>query len=225
MALLADASSISPGGRTEPFGPAPTIAGAANSPRRPSVSAQLQALIRMKILADFFPILLFFITFKLYDIYAATIVAIVATAVQVAYVWFRTRRVEPTHIITLVLIIVFGGATLYFKDEMFIKWKPTVVNWLFGLAFLLSQLFGSRTLIERMLGGKISLPPPVWRRLNLMWVLFFIVLGGVNVFVLYTVDTATWVNFKLFGLLGLTFLFVLLQSIYLARYAPEQDKE
>jgi intracellular septation protein len=179
----------------------------------------------MKILADFFPILLFFITFKLYDIYAATIVAIVATAVQVAYVWFRTRRVEPTHIITLVLIIVFGGATLYFKDEMFIKWKPTVVNWLFGLAFLLSQLFGSRTLIERMLGGKISLPPPVWRRLNLMWVLFFIVLGGVNVFVLYTVDTATWVNFKLFGLLGLTFLFVLLQSIYLARYAPEQDKE
>ncbi|MFO1418738.1 MAG: septation protein A [Methylotetracoccus sp.] len=179
----------------------------------------------MKILVDFFPILLFFITFKLYDIYAATMVAIAATVVQVAYVWIRKRKVEPMHLITLVLIVVFGGATLYLKDEMFIKWKPTVLNWLFGVAFLASQMFGERTLIERMLGGNVSLPAPVWRRLNLMWMVFFVILGAINLFVVYSFDTATWVNFKLFGLIGLTMLFVVLQSLYLARYIPDPDGE
>lgn len=179
----------------------------------------------MKILVDFFPILLFFITFKFYDIYAATMVAIAATVVQVAYVWIRKRKVEPMHLITLVLIVVFGGATLYLKDEMFIKWKPTVLNWLFGVAFLASQMFGERTLIERMLGGNVTLPAPVWRRLNLMWMVFFVIIGAINLFVVYSFDTATWVNFKLFGLIGLTMLFVVLQSLYLARYIPDSDGE
>jgi intracellular septation protein len=180
---------------------------------------------RMKFLVDFFPILLFFVTFKLYDIFLATVVAIVATAVQVGLVWSTKRKVEPTHLITLVLIVVFGGATLYFKDELFIKWKPTVVNWLFGAGFLLSQVLGSRTVIERMLGGNIELPRSVWRRLNLMWAAFFIAMGFINLFVVYTFDTETWVNFKLFGLLGLTLLFVVFQSIYLSRYISEPDKE
>lgn len=179
----------------------------------------------MKILFDFFPILLFFIGFKLYDIYVATMVAIVATAVQVGVVWFRTRKVEPTHLITLALIVVFGGATIYFKDELFIKWKPTVVNWLFGFAFLLSQWFGDRTLVERMMGASVQLPSTIWRRLNLLWTLFFITLGFANLFVVYTFDTETWVNFKLFGLLGLTVLFAIGQSIYLSRYIIEPEQE
>lgn len=179
----------------------------------------------MKILFDFFPILLFFIGFKLYDIYVATMIAIVATAVQVGVVWFRTRKVEPTHLITLALIVVFGGATIYFKDELFIKWKPTVVNWLFGVAFLFSQWFGDRPLVERMMGASVQLPPGVWRRLNMLWTLFFMALGFANLFVVYTFDTETWVNFKLFGLLGLTVLFAVGQSIYLSRYIIEPEQE
>lgn len=179
----------------------------------------------MKILFDFFPILLFFIAFKLFDIYVATMVAIAATVVQVAVAWVRTRKIEPIHIITLALIVVFGGATIYFKDELFIKWKPTVVNWLFGLAFLLSQLFGSRTFVERMMGGSVQLPGNIWRRLNVMWTVFFITLGCVNLVVVYTFDTDTWVNFKLFGLLGLTLLFAIGQSVYLSRYVIEPEKE
>jgi len=111
------------------------------------------------------------------------------------------------------------------KDELFIKWKPTVLNWLFGIAFLASQFFGKRTLIERMLGTQIELPGLVWRRLNLGWTFFFVAMGGVNLFVVYHFSTETWVNFKLFGLLGLTFLFVVAQSIYLSRFLPEPKPE
>ncbi len=179
----------------------------------------------MKLLFDFFPILLFFLAYKLYDIYAATLVAIAASCVQVTFAWFSTRRVEPMHLVTLVLIIVFGGLTLILKDELFIKWKPTVVNWLFGLAFLASQLFGRRTLIERMMRNNLALPGAIWRRLNLSWALFFLVLGGVNLFVVYTFDTDTWVNFKLFGMLGLTLVFVIIQSFYLSRYMIEAKTE
>lgn len=179
----------------------------------------------MKLLFDFFPIVLFFVTYKVADIYAATLAAIGASFVQVGYTWFRTRKVEPMHVVSLVLIIVFGGATLLLKDELFIKWKPTVLNWLFAMVFLASQVVGERPLIQRMLGSQLELPESVWRRLNLGWTLFFLVLGGVNLFVLYTFDTETWVNFKLFGMLGLTFLFVVLQSLYLSRYLPEPKLE
>jgi len=179
----------------------------------------------MKLLFDFFPILLFFITYKFYDIYAATAVAIAASFIQVGISWFKTRKIEPMHIITLLIIVVFGGLTLYLQDEMFIKWKPTVINWLFGVAFLASQIFGERTFIERMMSTNLTLPKPVWRRLNLSWAVFFIVLGGVNLFVMYTYDTETWVSFKLFGMLGLTFVFVLLQSVYLSRHIPEPNPE
>lgn len=179
----------------------------------------------MKLLFDFFPVLLFFITYKFFDIYAATAVAIVASFLQVGISWFRTHKVEPMHLVTLLIIAVFGGATLYLQDELFIKWKPTVINWLFGIALLASQVFGERTIIERMLSANITLPQSVWRRMNLSWALFFLVLGGVNLFVLYTFDTDTWVNFKLFGILGLTFVFVLAQSFYLSRHIPEPNPE
>ena len=179
----------------------------------------------MKLLFDFFPIILFFGAYKLYGIYVATTVAIVATIGQVGYTWIKRRKVENMHWITLVLIVVMGGLTLYLQDEQFIKWKPTLINWLFGLAFLGSQFIGKKPFVERMMAGNIELPSPVWKRLNLSWATYFITLGCVNLYVIYNFDTDTWVNFKLFGMLGLTLTFVVLQAIYLSKYMPETETE
>jgi intracellular septation protein len=179
----------------------------------------------MKLLFDFFPILLFFIAYKTNGIFVATTVAIGATILQVAFSWIKHRQVETMHWITLVLIIVFGGATLLLQDEMFIKWKPTVINWLFGLAFLGSQVIGKRPLVERMISNALTLPEMIWRRLNMMWAFYFLSLGCINLYVVYNFDTETWVNFKLFGMLGLTLAFVVLQTIYLSRYIVETETE
>jgi intracellular septation protein len=175
----------------------------------------------MKLLFDFFPVLLFFIAYKFFGIYVATAVAIAATFLQVAVSWLRTRTVATMQLVTLAIIIVFGGLTLYLHDEQFIKWKPTVINWLFGAAFLASQIFGRQTAIERMLGSNLTLPQMVWRRLNLLWVVFFLGLGCANLFVMSYFDRDTWVNFKLFGILGLTVVFIVIQSVYLSRYIVE----
>ena len=172
----------------------------------------------MKILFDFFPIILFFVAFKIYGIYVATAVAIAATFIQVAYFWYKHRRFETTHIVTLVIISVFGGATLILENELFIKWKPTVLNWLFALAFIGSQFIGDKNIAQRMMGKAIILEKLIWTRLNLSWAVFFIALGFLNLFVIYNFDTETWVNFKLFGMMGLTVLFVVLQSLVLARF-------
>lgn len=179
----------------------------------------------MKFLLDFFPILLFFIAFKLYDIYVATAVAILASFAQVGWVWKKSHRVETMHLITLGLIVILGGATLLFHDETFIKWKPTLVNWAFAIAFLGSQFIGSKNLLRRLMEEHISVTAEiVWTRLNLAWVLFFITMGLVNLYVAFHFSTDTWVNFKLFGMMGLTFLFVILQSFYLAQYVvPEEE--
>lgn len=179
----------------------------------------------MKFLFDFFPVLLFFLAYKLADIYIATGVAIAATLVQCAFSWMKTRTVPTMQLVTLGVIIIFGGLTLYLHDEQFIKWKPTVINWLFGGAFLLSQVAGRRTAIERLLGANLTLPQPVWRRLNLAWVAFFFVLGAVNLYVMSHFDRDTWVNFKLFGMLGLTLVFIVLQSLYLSRYIAESTPD
>ena len=177
----------------------------------------------MKILFDFFPVLLFFVAFKLVDdptqgILLATGVAIVASIVQVALFWWKNHRVEKMHLVTLGLILVLGGLTLLLEDEMFIKWKPTAVNWLFALVFLASQFIGDRPLIRRMMESNIQLPAQIWNRLNTSWVAFFGAMGFANLYAVYNFDTNTWVNFKLFGLMGLTFAFVIAQAIYLARH-------
>lgn len=175
----------------------------------------------MKILFDFFPILLFFIAFKLYGIYTATAVAIVASFAQVGWFWLKNRRVQTMHVVTLAIIVVFGGATLLLEDEMFIKWKPTVVNWLLAAVFLGSQFIGRKTLVERFMGDNITLPTMIWGRLNLSWTAFFTLLGVANLYVVYNFDTDTWVNFKLFGMLGLTLLFMVGQGVYLSRYLSD----
>ncbi len=178
----------------------------------------------MKLLSDFFPIFLFFIAYKLYDIYVATAVIIVASVVQVSFFWFKNHRVEKMHLITLVLVLMLGGATLLLHDENFIKWKPTVVNWVFALAFLGSQFIGKKNLLQRMLDSQITVTSPqVWRNLNFAWVVFFIAMGVINLYVAFTFSLDTWVNFKLFGMMGLTFVFVIAQSFYLVRHIAHDD--
>lgn len=185
----------------------------------------------MKLFLDFLPVILFFVAYKMHDdphrgMLVATAVIIVATAVQVAITWLRNRKVERMPLVTLALVVVFGGATLLLEDEIFIKWKPTVVNWLFALAFLGSQFIGGKNLVQRMMEGSVKLPTAIWNRLNLGWVGFFLAMGVVNLWVVYNFDTDTWVNFKLFGLLGLTVLFVVAQGLYLMRHVePEPDAE
>lgn len=179
----------------------------------------------MKLLFDLFPVILFFIAYKLYDIYTATAVIIVATIFQVAYVYTRHKRVEKIHIITLVLILVLGGLTLILHDEAFIKWKPSIVNWGFALVFLGSHFIGKKPIVERMMGQAISLPDTIWIRLSWLWVLFFILSGVVNLYVAFHYDTDTWVNFKLFGLMGMTLVFILIQGIYISRYIEESDSD
>ncbi|MDX1514616.1 MAG: septation protein A [Gammaproteobacteria bacterium] len=182
----------------------------------------------MKLLFDFFPVLLFFVAFKMHEdpqqgILVATGVIIAATVVQVGITWARHRRVERMHLVTLVLVVIFGGATLVLKDEIFIKWKPTVVNWLFAAAFLASEFIGGKNLVRRMMEESVQLPDFAWRRLNLSWVVFFLLMGLLNIYVVYNFDTDTWVNFKLFGLLGLTLAFVLAQGFYLVRHMRDEE--
>jgi intracellular septation protein len=177
----------------------------------------------MKLLADLFPVILFFVAYQFYDIYVATLVAIVAAAAQVVYYKLRGRPVETVQWVTLGLLIVFGGLTLALHDPAFIKWKPTVVNWLFAAAFLLSHQFMQRGLLQRMMDHAITLPAPAWHRLNLAWVAFFVAVGLLNLYVAYNFSEAFWVNFKLFGFTGLTLLFILAQGVYLARQMQPQE--
>jgi intracellular septation protein len=179
----------------------------------------------MKFLFDFFPILLFFLAYKVYDIYVATAVAIAASFVQVGLHFARHKRVENSHLITLAILVLFGGATLLLQDEMFIKWKPSVVNWIFAIAFLGSQFIGNKTIIERMMSKSVSLPATIWLRLNMSWVIFFVALGIINLYVVYNFDTDTWVNFKLFGMMGLTIMFIIAQAIYMSRHIETSEAD
>ena len=179
----------------------------------------------MKLLFDFLPILLFFVAYKMAGIYVATAVAIAATIIQVGITWLRSRKLETMHMVSLGLIVVFGGATLWLQNPLFIMWKPTILYVLFGVAFLGSQFIGEKPLIERMMSSVLKAPPTIWQRLNLAWVLFFIASGVANIYVAYHFSEETWVNFKLFGLMGMTFVFIIGQGVYLARYAEPVPEE
>jgi intracellular septation protein len=173
---------------------------------------------------EFFPIILFFVAYKFYDIYVATSVVIVATLLQVSYSWFKHKSVRTMQWITLALLIVMGSATLYLHDEQFIKWKLSIVEWLFGLVFLGSQFIGKKPIVERMLSGSLTLPGAIWKRLNLMWAIFFISVGFINVYVMYNYTTDDWVTFKTFGVPGLMVVFILLQMALIYKHIPETKK-
>lgn len=220
----------------------------------------------MKLLYDFFPIILFYVAYKFYGIYAATTVAMVASVAQVSVNWLVKRKVEKMHLISMVLIIVMGGLTLWLKDKAFFMLKPTIINWLFAAAFTLGTVFTGKPLVQRLLNNSIELPNAVWVRLNWLWVGFFIISGLANLAFVQHYRTAEeelrtaypaitaeqleqlscdknfpeevrlpchvaaeresqWVDFKLFGLLGLTIVFILAQAFYLAKYMPEENTE
>jgi intracellular septation protein len=179
----------------------------------------------MKLLTDFLPIALFFVTFKLAGIYAATAVAIAATLLQIGWLYYRNGKVEAMQWVSLVIIVLFGGATLLFHDDMFIKWKPTVLYWLMGSALVVGHLVMKRNFLQNLMGAQIELPQEIWLRLLWAWSGFFALMGVVNLWVAFNFDLDTWVSYKLFGGMGLMLVFVLAQALYLSRYIkPDEPK-
>ncbi|KMQ79864.1 Intracellular septation protein IspA [Candidatus Burkholderia pumila] len=178
----------------------------------------------MKFLFDLFPIILFFVAFKIWGIYTATGVAIAATLVQIAWVAFCHRKVDPMLWVSLGVVTVFGGATLVLHNDTFIKWKPTTLYWLFAVALIVAQVGFRKNLIEAMMGKQIVLPHRVWGQLNVAWSVFFVLLGIVNLFVAYNFTIDQWVNFKLFGATGCLVVFIVAQSFWLAKYMKEDNQ-
>ncbi|MBU6188933.1 MAG: septation protein A [Betaproteobacteria bacterium] len=176
----------------------------------------------MKLLFDLFPVILFFAAFKLGDIYLATGIAILASIAQIGWLKIARRPVEPMQWAGLVIIVVFGGLTLILRDETFIKWKPTVLYVSLAAALAVSRWVFGRNLIEKLMGAQIQLPPAIWSRINLAWVIFFASMGALNLWVAYTFSTDVWVNFKLFGTMGLTIAFVIAQALYMSRFAEDK---
>ena len=178
----------------------------------------------MKMLFDIFPVVLFFIAFKLSDIYIATAVAIGATFAQIGWLWMRGRKVDNMLWVSLVVITVFGGATLLFKDDTFIKWKPTVLYWLFGTVLAVAGFGFKKNLVRAMMEKQVSLPDAIWNRLLTSWIVFFAVMGVLNLYVAYNFSLDTWVNFKMFGGIGLMLAFVLLQALMLSRHVQDKNE-
>jgi intracellular septation protein len=207
----------------------------------------------MKILLDFLPIILFFGTFKYAERHAdwaaafasdhlgfvvsggvvgrdeapvllATVVVIIATMLQVGYLLARRRKIDLMLWITFVLVVVLGGATVWFHNATFIKWKPSVLYWAMGLAFWISQALFKKNLLQTMIGEQVQLPRPVWQRLNFAWIAFFALMGLLNLYVAYSYSTSTWASFKAFGATGLMLAFMLAQGVYLSRHLrPDED--
>jgi intracellular septation protein len=171
----------------------------------------------MKLLLDFFPIILFFVTFKTWGIMAATAVAIAATVLQIGYLWRKNGFVEPMQWVSLGVIVVFGGATLLTQDETFIKWKPTVLYWLMGGALLVGYYVFKRNFLKQLMSARGVLLHT--------WACFFAVMGCINIWVANNYDTDTWVSFKLFGGLGLMLVFVVAQGVYMSRFIKEQPED
>lgn len=205
----------------------------------------------MKLLFDFLPIILFFVAFKVADankqaaaafatahmgfavsggvvapdvapVLLATVVVVLATLAQVALLAVRGKKIDLMLWVSLALVVVMGGLTVWLHNETFIKWKPTLLYWVMGGAFALAPLLFGKNLLKLLLGAQIELPAPVWQRLNLAWIAFFAAMGALNLWVAYNFATDTWVNFKLFGGLGLMLVFTIAQGLYLARYLPDE---
>jgi intracellular septation protein len=181
----------------------------------------------VKFLFEIFPIIIFFFAFKAYGIMAATAAAIVATILQAGWSWLRRGRIEKVMIINLAVIIILGGATLLLKDETFIKWKPTALYWAFSIILFVADLVFNKNLIKTMMGAQMSLTDALWRRVNVSWVAFFIFMGILNLYFAFNFDTDTWVNFKLFGGMGLLILFALGQAVLLSKHIklPEEGNK
>ncbi len=178
----------------------------------------------MSSLLEFLLLAAFFLSYLWKGIYAATAVIMVGSVLLLAASYWRTRRLEPMPLLVAVLAVSLGGVTLLLHDPVYIKWKFSVVEWLFGLGLLGSQYLGKQPFMRSIMEKHLSLPDGVWRRLNLMWAVFFLALGTLNVYILCNFSTDAWVRFKLFGSLGLTLAFAVVQAVYIARHLPAEDK-
>ena len=179
----------------------------------------------MKLLFDFFPILVFFICFKYFGIYSATAAAMAASFTQVLIYMIKYQCYEKMHLIGMIMLLILGSATLFFHDPWFIKWKPTGIYWLSAMALLGSACFAKKTLIQSMMEANVDLSARIWSRLNLAWALFFIIMGIVNIYVAYNYSTEAWVNFKLFGGVGFTIIFVFFQAMFLSKHIAQISTE
>lgn len=178
----------------------------------------------MQTLFDFLPIVLFFVFYKLFGLYIATATAMIVSCVQVITYRIRHQKFETMQLISMSMILVLGGLTLIFHNPWFIKWKPTVIYWLSSIVFLFTSLFRSKPLIQKLMEANIQLPNALWKKLNYAWVIFFFLMGIVNIYVAYYFDTDTWVNFKLFGGTGCLILFVLFQTFFLTKHQLNSSK-
>lgn len=179
----------------------------------------------MKFFFDLFPVLLFFVAFKAYDIFVATAVAIAATIAQIGWLRFRQHQIDKMMWVNLGIIVVFGGATLVSQDETFIKWKPTVLYWLMATVLIISNQFFKKNLIQAMLEKQVALPSIIWNKLNLSWVGFFLLMGCLNLYVAFNFSVDNWVTFKLFGSTGLMLIFIILQVMMMGKYIKEAAPE
>ena len=191
----------------------------------------------MKQLAEFIPIALFFIVYQLngetvslgqwnftFDgIFTATAVLMGATLLQVVLTYAFTRELEKRALWTLLAVLIFGGATLLLRNQMFIQWKPTIFNWVLAIAFGASQFIGQKNLMERTLGSQVRLPKPIWTKLNLLWVANFAIVGGLNLVVAYGYSEATWVSYKLYSAIGFTLLLTILTAILISPHLKEDS--
>ncbi|MDO5667704.1 MAG: septation protein A [Alcaligenaceae bacterium] len=180
-----------------------------------------------KIIFDFLPLILFFIALKLGDIYLATIVAMAATVLQIIWLKARKQKIETSHWLNLIVIVLFGGLTIYLQDESFIKWKPTVLYWVFAFIISGALLIFKNNLIKRLMGTQITLPEPVWTKLAYSWSAFFVLMGILNLFVAFSgyFTTDQWATFKVFGLTILLIVFIIGQSLMLAKYMQDDDSQ
>jgi len=179
----------------------------------------------MKFLFDLFPVILFFIAFKFFGIFVATAVAMAATIAQIIYVKLRHGTVDTMLLLSGVIITVFGGATLLLKDPQFIQWKPSILYWLFSGGILGTQLLFGKNPMRAMMEKQISLPDAIWSKLNIAWGLLFLALGFLNLYVAYHFSQDIWVDFKLFGITGIMFVFIILQTLFISKYLPNEDSE
>lgn len=179
----------------------------------------------MKPFYDLIPAIVFYVIYQIWNIYWATGALIIITGLQLAYVWFRHKRVDKLLLIIFLLVFIFGGLTIILHDAEFLQWKVSVVNWLFGAAFLFSAWFTKKPIIQRFLEKSVELPKKVWHTLNYAWGIYFIVIGCVNLYVALTFSLNAWVDFKTFGLIGLTIVFIVGQSFYLHKYLKEPPQK
>jgi intracellular septation protein len=181
----------------------------------------------MQLLFAFLPLIAFYAGYKLSDgnFFIATGVLIVVVLTQVTVEWLRHRKVSSMLLVTAVLVVIFGGLTLIIHDKIFLQWKFSIVNWLFSAAFLASHFFGEQPLVQRLMGENVTLERSQWLRLSWAWVIYFLVMGTLNLYVAYNFEETVWVNFKMYGTIGLTLLFALAQGFWLASKMQQTESQ